>query len=466
MYNIPRVMIAGTNSGVGKTTIVTGILAILKKAGYNVQSYKVGPDYIDPGYHQLASGKPAHNLDTWLVPEEKICPFFIRTAKLSQISIVEGVMGLYDGGRKGISSSAAIAKLLQIPVILVIDAKSMGESAAAIALGFKLYDPSINLAGVIINRLGSQNHELMIREAMSKIQIPVIGCIYRDNTLATPERHLGLTPTMEHDTSSLIEKLVENLTTQVDTSRLLEIAHSASTFPLIEEEKINYPQEKIRIAVAKDEVFSFYYPESLDVFKKLGAEITPFSPLYDKELPDNVDGLILGGGFPEMFLKPLSENSSMKSSILSASKKGLPIYAECGGLMYLCREIVSFSGVAYPMLGLVPATCEMQTKLQTVGYVEVTSLKNTVLTEKDDILKGHEFHFSRMQPDNEADFPWAFQFTKTRTGQHYLGGYAKDALLASYLHIHLLGNEKAAKQFVNQCTLYKESRYLEMDCHE
>ncbi len=203
-FNIPRIIIAGTHSGVGKTTIVTGLLAVLTQRGLTVQSYKVGPDYIDPGYHQLASGKVAHNLDTWLIPTDKLVPIFVKTAIGNDIAIVEGVMGLYDGGRTGVSSTAAIAKLLKAPVILVIDARSVGESAAAIALGFKMYDQDVNLAGVIINRLGSKNHKNMICEALEKINIPVLGCIFRNEALHMPERHLGLTPVTEHDANGMI----------------------------------------------------------------------------------------------------------------------------------------------------------------------------------------------------------------------------------------------------------------------
>ena len=461
MLSIPRIMIAGTHSGVGKTTIVTGILAILKNLGYSVQSYKIGPDYIDPGYHQLASGKPSHNLDSWLIPQEKIPPYFIRTAKKSQISIIEGVMGLYDGGRNGVSSSASIAKLLQVPVILVIDAKSMGESAAAIALGFKSYDSDVNLVGVIINRLGSKNHELMIREGMKKIGIPILGCVYRDTVLTTPERHLGLTPTTEHDATILIKNLTEKLLSQINIDLLIQIAEQSPKLPEITGEFTPSSMTHLRIGVAMDEVFSFYYTESLDVFRKLGAEIIPFSPLHDKELPENIHGLISGGGFPEMFLEQLSANIPMHTSIKSTAAKGLPIYAECGGLMYLCREISSFSGASYPMVNLVPAVCEMQNKLQTVGYVEALSLEDNVLIKNGEKLRGHEFHFSLMKPDKKNTFPWAFQFTKMRTGQQYAGGYVKENILASYLHMHFMGNEKAAASFVNRCLSYKESQCLE-----
>jgi len=458
--NIPRIIIAGTNSGVGKTTIVTGILAVLKQKGLTVQSYKVGPDYIDPGFHQLASGKVAHNLDTWLIPTDKLVPIFAKTALGNDIVIVEGVMGLYDGGRAGISSTAAIAKLLKAPVILVIDAKSMGESAAAIALGFKMYDQQVNLAGVIINRLGSKNHQNMICEALEKIQIPVLGCIYRNEALHMPERHLGLTPVTEYDAHGMISQLQEQLATQIDIEEILKIAHHSPDISTMLEISNNVPQSltNVRIGVAQDEAFSFYYPESLDVLKNLGAEIIPFSPIKDTKLPQ-VDGLLFGGGFPEMFVNELAANKSMRQSIWQACQEGIPVYAECGGYMYLTKQIIDFTGQRYDMVGVIPAKCNMESKLQTVGYVEATALTDSILCDTGDVLRGHEFHFSQMiNDDSSKSFPWAFTFKKTRTGEIYPGGYAHNNIVASYLHMHFAGNEQSARRFLTTCMEFKQGR--------
>jgi cobyrinic acid a,c-diamide synthase len=459
-FNIPRIIIAGTNSGVGKTTIVTGILAVLKQKGLTVQSYKVGPDYIDPGYHQLASGKVAHNLDTWLIPTDKLVPIFAKTALGNDVVIIEGVMGLYDGGRTGVSSTAAIAKLLKAPVILVIDAKSMGESAAAIALGFKMYDQEVNLAGVIINRLGSRNHQNMICEALEKIKISVLGCIYRNEALHMPERHLGLTPVTEHDAHDIISQLQEQISAQIDINELLKIAYHSPEISNMLEISNNNPQilPKVRIGVAQDEAFSFYYPESLDVLKNLGAEIVSFSPIKDTELPQ-VDGLLFGGGFPEMFVNELSDNHSMRRSIWQACQKGMPVYAECGGFMYLTKQIIDFTGQHYDMVGAIPAKCNMESKLQTVGYVEATALADSILCAAGDILQGHEFHFSQMTNDDSSEsFPWAFTFKKTRTGEVYPGGYAQNNIVASYLHMHFAGNEQNARRFLTKCMEFKQGR--------
>lgn len=458
--NIPRIVIAGTHSGVGKTTIVTGLLAVLKEKGLTIQSYKVGPDYIDPGYHQLASGKVAHNLDTWLVPTDKLVPIFAKTASGNDIVIIEGVMGLYDGGRTGISSTAAIAKILKTPVVLVIDARSIGESAAAIALGYKMYDQEVNVVGVIINRLGSKTHKNMICDALDRIGIPVLGCIYRNDALHMPERHLGLTPVTEHNASDRISELREQISSQLDINKLLEIAQSSPSLCNLEEVTNNSQKTplNLRIGVAQDDAFSFYYPESLDVLKSLGAEIIPFSPISDNELPQ-VDGLLFGGGFPEMFANELAINVGMRQSIKQACQEGMPVYAECGGFMYLTKKIVDFEGQKYDMVGVIPATCSMQSKLQTVGYVEATALNENILCDTGDTLRGHEFHFSQMLIDeNQKDFPWAFQFKKTRTGEIYNGGYANKNVVASYLHMHFAGNEQNALRFLSSCKVFKQTR--------
>jgi len=460
MSKIPRIIIAGTHSGVGKTTIVTGLLAVLKGQGLIVQSYKVGPDYIDPGYHQLASGKVAHNLDTWLVPTDKLVPIFSKTAVGNDLVIVEGVMGLYDGGRQGVSSTAAIAKLLKAPVVLVIDAKSMGESAAAIALGYKMYDPDVNVVGVIINRLGSASHQQMVTEALERIHIPVLGCMYRNEGISMPERHLGLTPVAEHNAQDMIAELCEQISKQVNVGEIISIANNAPELYTTMENLSTIPKlpPVVRIGVAHDEAFSFYYPESLEVLKTMGADIIPFSPLNDTHLP-NVDGLLFGGGFPEMFVSQLAANVSMRQSIAKMCKAGMPVYAECGGFMYLTKKMMDFDGKEYEMVGVISASCSMQSKLQTVGYIEATALTDNVLCIAGDCMRGHEFHFSLMDNEDSAKpFPWAFEFKKVRTGAVYPGGYASGNILASYLHMHFAGHEQAAGRFINKCREFKSER--------
>ncbi len=449
----PRVVIAGTNSGVGKTTIVTGLLAYFHSKGYQVQPFKVGPDYIDPGFHAKAAGRDSYNLDTWMTPADRLVPTFSSLSGGADISIIEGVMGLYDGGANGVSSTADIAKKLEAPVILVLDCKSVGYSIAATALGFREYDKDVHIAGVILNRLGSDRHEAMVREVMEKIHMPVIGAFHRDDDLKTPERHLGLTPVTEIETQQLISHMGEAAGKWVDTDALLTIAQNAPALDVPEETNLGEKQN-VRIGVARDEAFSFYYPASLEALERRGATLVDFSPLKDQEIPD-VDGLIFGGGFPEMFLHELENNTSMKASIQKAAADGMPIYAECGGLMYLCEKIQGFDEETYDMVGLVPGTCVMQKKLQRVGYVTGTALRDSIIAKQGDTLKGHEFHFSTLECGD--DYPWAYTLQGTRQKTGHIEGYAKDNVLASYLHLSFDGNPCAADCFMRKIAEYKKS---------
>lgn len=462
--SIPRVVIAGTQSGVGKTTIVAGLLAAYRERGVRVQAFKIGPDYIDPGFHKMASGRDSYNLDTWLVGAERLVPFFTDMTQDVDLAIVEGVMGLYDGGRAGISSTADIAKRLQAPVVLVIDTRSMGESAAAVAMGFMQYDKEIDFRGVILNRLGSDNHETMIRQALERLQIPVLGCIHRDSQLQSPERHLGLTPVTETDPTIALQTICRTVKEVVDLDRLFTEAQSAPPLPV--ELPPSVPvQKRARIGVAHDEAFSFYYPASLETLSQMGAELIHFSPLQDETIP-KVDGMLFGGGFPEMFLTELENNQSMRTAIKMAAMQGMPIYAECGGLMYLGEEITDFNEDTHKACGIVPIRTRMQQTLQRVGYVQATAECDSVLTHKGDVLRGHEFHFSTMETlGAEEDFPWAFTFEGGRMKQVYKGGYISPQgnVLASYLHINFAGNTAAAERFIQSCIAYGKKKTMTED---
>ena len=448
-WNIPRIVIAATQSGGGKTTLVTGVLAALRARGLRVQSFKVGPDYIDLGYHQLASGRTGHNLDTWLVPEARLTEIFARECADADIAVIEGVMGLYDGGRHGVSSTAAIAKALDAPTLLVIDAKSVGASAAATALGFRVYDPAVNLAGVLLNRLGSETHEEMVRTAMKGIDLRVYGALRRDAALALPERHLGLTPVEEHAAAETIAAVGQRVEAGLDLDGILELARSAS--PLSVASPVHTEAAaSVRIGVARDEAFSFYYAASLAELEAHGAEIVTFSPLYDVVLPD-VDGIIIGGGFPEMFAGELTANHSMRDSIRRVAEEDMPLYAECGGYMYLMRSLIDFDGAEHEMVGIFPARARMTEKLQMVGYVEAEQLVNTVLGAPGLVLHGHEFHFSVEEADEEAAAVRPFRFTKLRNHAQYPAGHIYQNALGSYLHLHFAGCQEAAKHFVEAC---------------
>ena len=511
---IPRIVIAGTQSGSGKTTLVTGLLAALRAKGLRVQSYKVGPDYIDPGFHALASGRPAHNLDTWLVGEERLPALFAESIGDADIAVIEGVMGLYDGGRKGVSSTAAVAKLLHAPVLLAIDCKSMGASAAAVALGFRAYDKETDIAGVLLNRLGSPTHEQMIRAAMEGIDMPVYGAVHRDDRLHLPERHLGLTPTTENDAADVVKKMGEDIGAQVNLEKLVELAKRAermtvsfafednnrairydlpstlpqspaATAPPKEEPWERYPQPpssregdrvsgggsvegtaeesvhnsnrrtELRIAVAQDAAFSFYYPTSLAVLERFGATLVPFSPLEDRALPENISGALFGGGFPEMFAEQLAANTSMRESIRTAADAGLPIYAECGGYMYLLSELVDFEGRHHSMCGVFPGRTAMTKRLQMVGYVTARMVEDTILGPAGTEIRGHEFHFSQEEED-AGQRP--FTFTKLRNSASYAAGQMHHHALGSYLHLHFAGCPDAAKQFLDACAAWQAGK--------
>lgn len=445
--NFPRLIIAATQSGSGKTTITTGLIAALRRRGLDVQPYKVGPDYIDTGWHTLASGKISHNLDSWLVGSEKLKEIFVATSSGADISIIEGVMGLYDGGRGGISSTAEIAKLLDAPVILVIDAKSMGTSAAAIALGFREFDGTINFAGVILNRLGSESHRKMIVDALNQIGIKCFGGLWRDDEFILPERHLGLVPTTENSSAGVIEKICAAVEKQVDIDELISLAQNSTPLP-IPTPYFLLSTSSIKIAVARDAAFSFYYGESLHELEKLGAEIIYFSPLDDETLPEGISGMIIGGGFPEMFAARLEQNKKLCAQIFDAAQKGLPIFAECGGFMYLMRELIDFDGKSFEMCGVLDGSATMTNKLQTVGYVEAEILSDCVLGKAGDKIRAHEFHFSTELGTSGDKI---FKCRRMRTGKEYFAGAVKKNVVASYLHIHFAGCPNAAKNFIDAC---------------
>ena len=446
--NFPRIIIAATQSGAGKTTIVSGILAAFKKRGLDVQAYKVGPDYIDTGFHEISTGKPSHNLDSWLVDEKTLCRNFFRPLNAPEIAVIEGVMGLYDGGLGGVSSTAQISLILRSPVILVIDVKSMGTSAAAVALGFRDFDKNINLAGVILNRVGSDSHKKMIVDALEKINIKCFGAIKRNAEFVLPERHLGLVPTAENNFSEVIEKICATVESEVDLDAILKVATSAPPISLSEYQAIQLSSYPTKIAIARDAAFNFYYEESLNELKKRGAEIIYFSPLADEKLPENISGLIIGGGFPEMFAEKLQANKKIRTAIHKAAENNLPIYSECGGFMYLMDSITDFSGRNFEMCGVIPARAIMTDKLQTVGYIDAEILHNCLIGKAGDKIHAHEFHFSTAEISTDKNI---FSCKRMRTGKIYRAGFFEKNIVASYLHIHFAGCPRAAESFITAC---------------
>ena len=456
--NIPRFVIAGTSSGVGKTTIATGIIYALHRRGVKVQPFKCGPDYIDPGYLSLAAAGHCHNLDSWMLPESNLKELFAYFNRGKDVAIVEGVMGLFDGHRKaeGGGSTAKIAKIIGGPVILVLNIAKMSESAAAMALGYCTYDPEVKVSGIILNQVGSPTH---LRSAKLAIEercgVPVIGYLPKTTNLTLPERHLGLVPVTERgDEKNFLDELGDLIEQYIDLDLLLDLARKAPDFPL-SSKPVLFPEHtfppRCRIAVARDEAFNFYYEANIELLRVWGAEIVNFSPVADQTLPAGTNGVYIGGGFPEVFLKELEANISMKDSIKNAVASGIQVYAECGGLMYLSQGIADFQGNRFEMIGLLPGCCEMQNKLQRLGYTTATALKSTPIAEKGQPIRGHLFHWSRLDAPDETKAAYQITDPKEQLEGFVLG--PKDNLLASYLHLHFGSDPRLAKRFIESATV-------------
>lgn len=460
MNNCPRLVIAGVHSGVGKTTVATAVMAALAGMGLKVQPFKVGPDYIDPGYHTAATGRVSRNLDAWFLGEEGIKEMFARSSGDADISVIEGVMGMFDGRGSGAEGSTAhVAKILDAPVILVLDARSMARSAAALVLGYKNFDPEVNLAGVFLNRVGGARHHKLLREAIEECcGLPVTGWAGRWEGLELPERHLGLLPTAEKgNLRQLLDGMAARILEGLDTAGILELARGAR--PVYPPEKKIFSSSpgpgKVRLGVVMDSAFNFYYRDGLDLLASMGAELVYCSALAGG-FPREIDGLYIGGGFPEMFARELSANLDFIRGLREAWARGMPIYAECGGLMYLSREVTDFQGNSYPMAGIVPGECRMQKRRAGLGYVTATALKDSILSAAGGVLKGHEFHYSTLSMDCPCS--GAYRLVKEGMEGDGVDGYVQDNVLASYLHIHFAGHPEAAARFIGKCSAYKNGK--------
>jgi cobyrinic acid a,c-diamide synthase len=437
---IPRVVVAGTHSGAGKTTIASGLMSALSRKGLRVAPFKVGPDFIDPSYHALATGRPGRNLDAFLSGDELIPPLFAHGARGADVAVIEGVMGLFDGKSGGgeFASTAHIAKLLKAPVLLVVDASGMARSAAAIVHGYATFDPELNLLGVILNRVGSQTHERMLREAIALLGIPVLGVLRRDARLTTPDRHLGLVPVAERrdEAHAALEVLGEVISRSCDLAGILRLARSAD--PLGAEPwspEVPEPGPPARVAVAAGRSFSFLYEENLELLRGSGAELTFFDPASDLDLPDGTDALYLGGGFPETYAEALAANEPLKERVRRFAAERRPVIAECGGLLYLVRELDG-----QPMCGVIEARARMTDRL-TLGYREAQALSDSPLMKERTLVRGHEFHYSIVEPDAGERPAWRF------AGQGK-EGFVQDGVHASYLHTHWAATPEVARRLV------------------
>ncbi|MBA4603688.1 cobyrinate a,c-diamide synthase [Thermoactinomyces mirandus] len=457
----PRIVIAGAGSGVGKTTVTLGLMAAFGKRGLEVQGFKAGPDYIDPGYHTAVTGRPSRNLDTWMLAPDTMREIFLRGSRGADISIIEGVMGLYDG--KGPlsdrGSTAEIAIMLQSPVILVINIDSMARSAAAVVKGYQLLNPAVPIAGVIANRGGSEGHFRLVQAAIEQeCGIPVLGWIARDPSISIPERHLGLIPAIERgETNSLFARLAVLIEKGIDLDRLQSLASKAPRLEMPEKQLFaNYvPAKEVTIAVARDAAFNFYYPENLELLAHGGARLQFFSPLRGEHVPEEADGLYIGGGFPEEFVRELSGNSGVKDSFRRKIGEGMPTCAECGGYMYLTEVIIDREGNTRPMAGVIPAVVRMKDGLSALGYREVEAVTDNLLLKRGEKARGHEFHYSTLiwKTKNRTS---AYE-TSGRSGKRR-EGYASENLLAGYTHLHFASNPAMAKRFISACKKYRSRR--------
>ena len=472
---IPRVVVAGTSSGAGKTTVACGLIGALRARGLRVQGFKVGPDYIDPSYHALASGRPGRNLDAFLSGPELMAPLVRHGGAGADIAVVEGVMGLFDGasGRGELASTGHVAKLLDAPVLLVVDASSMARSAAAIVHGYRTFDPQIDVAGVIFNRVGSDTHEALLREALEPLGIPVVGALRRDDRVTAPERHLGLVPAGEREgrTHEALATLAAATERYVDLDGVLALARAAPAAPgpAWSPEPAHDPTSPAardhsdraghrsapappvngtgrprnasaptRIAIARGPAFSFHYEENLELLRAAGAELVALDPLRDKALPEGTGALVLAGGFPEVFGAELEANAPLRGEIAAFAAAGRPVLAECGGLLYLARELDG-----HAMCGVVPAAGRMVGRM-TLGYREATALTATPWMDAGEQVRGHEFHYSAVEIDVGAPPAWRL----AARGIEREGGVAVGGVQAGYLHVHWAAHPELAARFV------------------
>ncbi|MCX2971330.1 MULTISPECIES: cobyrinate a,c-diamide synthase [Streptomyces] len=468
MTPLPRVVIAAPSSGCGKTTVATGLMAAFAARGTAVSGHKVGPDYIDPGYHALATGRPGRNLDPYLCGPERVAPLFLHGAAGAELAVVEGVMGLFDGasGQGETGSTAQVAKLLRAPVVLVVDASAQARSVAALVHGFASWDPRVRLAGVIVNKVGSKRHEELLREALAETGVPVLGALRRRERVRTPARHLGLVPVAERRAEAVesVAELAEQVRAGVDLDAVLALARSAPPLPDAPWSPADAlaaaaaprgagddgapdgpggpraprgPRRRPLIALAGGAAFTFAYAEHAELLRAAGAEVVPFDPLRDERLPEGTAGVVVGGGFPEVYAPELSANAPLRADL--ARFRG-PVAAECAGLLYLGREL---DGA--PMCGVLDVSARMTERL-TLGYREAVAVGDSVLAAAGTRVRGHEFHRTATEPGAGASPAWGLTRPLRRTE-----GFAEENVHASYLHVHWAAEPALARRFTERC---------------
>ncbi|MFJ6896769.1 cobyrinate a,c-diamide synthase [Streptomyces hokutonensis] len=484
MSSVPRLVIAAPSSGSGKTTVATGLMAAFAARGLAVSPHKVGPDYIDPGYHALATGRVGRNLDAYLCGPELIGPLFAHGARGCDLAVVEGVMGMFDGaaGEGELASTAQVAKLLRAPVVLVVDASSQSRSVAALVHGFASWDPEVRVGGVILNKVASDRHEALLREALDAAGVPVLGVLRRVPQVDTPSRHLGLVPVAERRGAAVeaVAAMGAQVSAGCDLEGLMALARSAGALscaawdaaealvsspppplpvpslgaappdPRFGPERASSsnagraefarPDSEVRIAVAGGPAFTFSYAEHAELLTAAGAEVVVFDPLRDEQLPDGTRGLVIGGGFPEVYAAELSANEPLRKAVGALAESGAPTAAECAGLLYLCRELDG-----RPMCGVLDATARMSERL-TLGYRDAVALSDSVLAVAGTRMRGHEFHRTVVEPGSGAAPAWG-----VRAPERRVEGFVQQGVHASYLHTHWAAEPGVARRFVERC---------------
>ncbi|MFD5541911.1 cobyrinate a,c-diamide synthase [Streptomyces sp. NPDC127079] len=452
MSSVPRLVVAAPSSGSGKTTVATGLMAAFAARGLAVSPHKVGPDYIDPGYHALATGRVGRNLDAYLCGPELVGPLFAHGARGCDLAVVEGVMGLYDGaaGEGELASTAQVAKLLRAPVVLVVDASSQSRSVAALVHGFASWDPQVRVGGVILNKVASDRHEELLREALEASGVPVFGVLRRVAQVETPSRHLGLVPVAERrrDAVEAVAAMAAQVADGCDLGALLELARGAGALPgtawdaaeALASSPAGTVRSTVRVAVAGGAAFTFSYAEHTELLAAAGADVVPFDPLRDERLPEGTNGLVVGGGFPEVYGRELSANERLRKDIAALAERGAPVAAECAGLLYLCRELDGL-----PMCGVLDARARMSERL-TLGYRDAVAVGDSVLAVAGTRMRGHEFHRTVVEPGAGAAPAWG-----VRTPRPRVEGFVQQGVHASYLHTHWASEPGVARRFVERC---------------
>ncbi len=445
-------VIAGTSTGVGKTTITAALLAALRARGLRVQPFKCGPDYIDPAHHAPLAGRPSYNLDTWMLPAATNRSIFRKAMRQADVAVVEGVMGLFDGvsGSSEEGSTAEIAKLLDLPVVLVVDASNAARSVAATVKGFRDFDRKIRLLGVILNGAAGPGHLNLLRETIATVEVPVLGSFPKLPEAALAERHLGLVTAGERTWSEeQVQALAAAAQQHIDLDRLLAACDIAVEKETPRTQPVQGHEEHVRIGIARDRAFSFYYESSLDALRAAGAEIVEVSPLSDSSLPPLLDGLYLGGGYPEVFAEALAQNRPFVESLREFVAGGRPLYAECGGLMYLAEELVTRDGRRHTMASILPLSIEMLDRLDGFGYTEVEIVDDCLVATRGAKLRGHSFHYSRVTRAGALGL--CYRTRRTLAGTEEREGYSAGNVLASYIHLSFAASPEAAAHFVQNC---------------